>query len=137
AAFATWFSAARAHLLGIQGLPLNPLVLHNGLHADYLAVYIALGFSESSYGLPSGLPPGQWRDVWWNILAMADGDTAVSDLESLNFNYTPEEGETKAHTYHWVHTMQALGIPELGKGGFTANYPAATAFTRNGVTTYV
>jgi endoglucanase Acf2 len=53
--FATWFSAAYAHILGIQGLPLNPLVMHIGQHADYLKDYVELGLSESSNGKPSGL----------------------------------------------------------------------------------
>lgn len=137
AVFSTWFSAARAHILGIQGLPLNPLVLHIGLHTDYMIDYIALGLSESANALPSGLPQGQWRDVWWNILAMVDGDAAVDDMENLGFDYAPEEGETKAHTYHWVHTMSVLGAPQLGKQELTADYPAAAAFSKNGSLSYI
>src|SRR5690606_29007677 len=67
--FATWFSGAYAHILGIQGLPLNGLVFHIGQHADYLADYFDVGMSgpdlngapETSNGKPSGLQPGLWR----------------------------------------------------------------------------
>ncbi|SFD14151.1 Endoglucanase Acf2 [Microbulbifer thermotolerans] len=136
--FATWFSGAYAHILGIQGLPLSPLVLHIGQHPDYLADYVALGMSgESSNGKPSGLPEGHWRDVWWNIWAMTDGTAAVADFNTVNFNYTPEAGETKAHTYHWIHTYKALGQLASGDGVLSADYPAALVFDNNGQKTYL
>jgi endo-1,3(4)-beta-glucanase len=136
--FSTWFSGAYAHILGIQGLPLSPLVLHIGQHADYLNNYVALGLSESSNGKPSGLPNGQWRDVWWNIWAMTNGQAAVDDMLGYGLNnLIPEEGETKAHTYQWVYTMKQLGHLATGTGALTANHPAAVAFNKNGTLTYI
>ncbi|RZA09053.1 MAG: glucan 1,3-beta-glucanase [Moraxellaceae bacterium] len=135
--FGTWFSGAYAHILGIQGLPLSPLVLHIGQHADYLSNYVTLGMTESSNGKPSGLPNGQWRDVWWNIWAMTNGQAAVNDMASYGFNYTPEEGETKAHTYQWVYTLKQLGALATGTGALTANSPSAVAFDKAGVKTYL
>jgi endo-1,3(4)-beta-glucanase len=136
--FSTWFSGAYAHILGIQGLPLSPLVLHIGQHADYLDDYFALGMQgESNNGKPSGLPNDHWRDVWWNIWAMTDGQAAVNDLLSYGFNYPPEQGETKAHTYHWVYTFKQLGHLATGTGSLTANHPAAVAFIKNGSKTYL
>ncbi|WKT60097.1 glycosyl hydrolase [Microbulbifer thermotolerans] len=136
--FSTWFSGAYAHILGIQGLPLSPLVLHIGQHPDYLADYVTLGMSgESSNGKPSGLPEGYWRDIWWNIWSMTDGDAAVADFNTVNFNYTPEAGETKAHTYHWIHTYKALGHLASGDGVLSADYPAALVFDNNGQKTYL
>jgi endo-1,3(4)-beta-glucanase len=132
ATFSTWFSSAYAHILGIQGLPLNPLVLHLGQNTDYLADYTKLGLSESSNGLPSGLSDGQWRDVWWNILALSNPQLAVDDYRSVNFNYTPEAGETKAHTYQWIHALNSLGHLVSPKDGLTADSPAAIAFERMG-----
>jgi endo-1,3(4)-beta-glucanase len=136
--FSTWFSGAYAHILGIQGLPLSPLVLHIGQHADYLNNYVSLGLSESSNGKPSGLPNGQWRDVWWNIWSMTNGQAAVDDMLAYGMNnLTPEEGETKAHTYHWVYTLKQLGHLATGTGALTANHPAAVAFNKNGILTYI
>ena len=43
AVFSTWFSAAFAHILGIQGLPTNSLILHVGQYADYMVDYVTLG----------------------------------------------------------------------------------------------
>ncbi len=136
AVFSTWFSAAYAHILGIQGLPINPLTLHVGLHADYMEDYVTLGLTESSNGKPSGLIADQWRDIWWNLWAMTNADAAIADYNSMS-SYTPEAGETKAHTYHWLHTFSNLGHLKTGTGALTADYPAALAFDNNGVISYV
>jgi endoglucanase Acf2 len=135
-AFATWFSPAVAHILGIQGLPSNPLILHVGQYADYLVDYVTLGLSESPNTRPSGLPDDQWRDLWWNLWAMTDADASIADYDTVA-DYVPEAGETKAHTYHWIHTFRSLGHMVTGTGTLTADYPAALAFDNNGVTSYV
>ena len=136
-AFSTWFSPAFAHILGIQGLPSNPLIMHVGLYADYLDDYVALGLEESSNGKPSGLPADQWTDLWWNLWSMTDADSAIADYEAT-LNYQPEAGEAPAHTFHWIYTMRALGELQTGTGAITASHPAAMVFeTAAGVTSYV
>ncbi len=135
-AFSTWFSGAYAHILGIQGLPINPLILHVGLHADYMQDYVELGLTESSNGKPSGLIEDQWRDIWWNLWAMTDADAAITDYKSMS-NYNTEAGESKAHTYHWIYTLQELGQLTSDANAITANYPSAIAFSNDGVITYV
>jgi endoglucanase Acf2 len=136
AVFSTWFSGAFAHILGIQGLPSNALILHVGQYADYMLDYVTLGLSESSNIKPSGLPDDQWRDLWWNLWAMTDAAASISDYDTVA-DYVPEAGETKAHTYHWIHTFRRLGHLLTGTGALTADYPAALAFDNNGVTSYV
>ena len=98
--------------------------------------YVTLGLSESSNGKPSGLVDDQWRDIWWNLWAMTNADLAINDYESVS-SYDAEAGETKAHTYHWLHTFSKLGHLKTGTGALTANHPAALAFEKNGVTSYV
>jgi endoglucanase Acf2 len=83
AVFSTWFSGAFAHILGIQGLPSNPLMLHVSQYADYMADYVALGLSESSNIRPSGLPADQWRDLWWNLWAMINADASIADYNTV------------------------------------------------------
>ncbi len=136
AVFSTWFSGAFAHILGIQGLPSNPLIMHVGLHSDYMRDYVSLGLSESSNGKPSGLPNDQWRDLWWNLWALADANAALADYETMP-NYTPEQGESLAHTYHWLHNMNTLGQLKTGLGDITADYPGAMVFDNQGVKRYV
>ena len=67
---------------------------------------------------------------------MTDADAAIADYNTVG-NYTAEAGESKAHTYHWIHTFAALGAVATGTGELTADHPAAVAFTKNGTTTYV
>jgi endoglucanase Acf2 len=135
--FATWFSGAYAHILGIQGLPSSPLIFHVSQYSDYMADYVALGLTESSNGKPSGLIDDQWRDLWWNLWAMTDADAAIADYNSVGQNYAAEAGESKAHTYHWIHTFSALGQLKTGTGELTSNNPAALAFDKNGKRSYV
>jgi len=135
AVFSTWFSPLYAHILGIQGLPTNPLTAHIAQYPAYLHDYINVGLSESNNGRPSGLGEDQWRDIWWNIMAMSDADAAIQDYQSMP-SYTPEFGESKAHTYHWLHTWKALGHLYSGNGDITADSPAAMVFDKNGEKTY-
>ena len=135
--FATWFSGAYAHILGIQGLPSSPLIFHVSQYSDYMTDYVALGLTESSNGKPSGLVDDQWRDLWWNLWAMADADAAIADYNTVGPSYAAEAGESKAHTYHWIHTFSALGQLKTGTGELTSNNPAAVAFDKNGTRTYV
>lgn len=137
AVFSTWFSPAYAHILGIQGLPANPLTLHVGLHADYMADYVTLGLTESSNGKPSGLADGEWRDIWWSLWAMVDADAALADYATVGSSYEVEDGETRAHTYHWLHAFDGLGHLATGTGALTADHPAAMAFDKGDVRTYV
>ena len=48
----------------------------------------------------------------------------------LLFYVNTSAGESKAHTYHWIHTLNALGHVQTGTGDLTANYPAAMAFKK-------
>jgi endoglucanase Acf2 len=134
--FATWFSPAYAHILGIQGLPSSPLIFHVGIHPEYMEDYVDLGLTESSNGKPSGLVNDMWRDLWWNLWAMSDADAAIADYNSVS-SYQPEQGESKAHTYHWIHTFAALGHLATGTGSLTSDHPAALAFDKDGERTYV
>ncbi len=134
--FATWFSPAFAHILGIQGLPTNPLNLHIGQYAEYMADYVELGLTESGNGKPSGLVDDMWRDIWWNLWAMTDADAAIADYNSMPA-YDAEFGESKAHTYHWIHAWEQLGHLLTGTGAVTSNDPTAVAFDKNGVITYL
>ena len=135
--FSTWFSPAYAHILGIQGLPSNPLIFHVSQYKDYMEDYVTLGLSESSNGKPSGLSEDQWRDLWWNLWAMVDPENAIADYETMAPNYNTEAGESKAHTYHWLHTFNALGHIQTGTGDLTADHPAAVAFKKNNEINYV
>ena len=132
--FSTWFSPEYAHILGIQGLPSNPLIMHVSQYKDYMMDYIDLGIGVNKN--PSDLGDDLWRDLWWNLIAMVDPERALADYNTVS-TYEAEAGESKAHTYHWLHTMNALGHIQTGTGNLTSNYPAAMAFEKNGVINYL
>jgi hypothetical protein len=67
---------------------------------------------------------------------MTDANSAIADYDSVN-SYNAEAGETKAHIYHWLKTFEKLGHLKTGTGALTADYPAAMAFEKNDVMTYV
>jgi len=134
--FSTWFSPLVAHILGIQGLPSNTLTMHVGLYVDYMRDYVELGLSESPNGKPSGLGDEEWRDLWWNLWALVDPEASVADYETTT-QYVPEAGETKAHTYHWLYTLKALGQQITISEGVTADYPSAMTFEKEDLRQYV
>ena len=51
----------------------------------------------------------QWNDIIWQYLALSDPGQAVAKFGSGN--YTPEEGATKAFTYHWLHNLIFIDAP--------------------------
>ena len=74
-----------------------------------------------------------WQDIIWQFLALGDGDAALANLRA-NRGYTPEEGESRAHTFHWIRNLAALGNVDTT---VTANHPLAKVFSKNGARTYV
>ena len=68
---------------------------------------------------------------------MVDPENAIADYETMAPNYNTEAGESKAHTYHWLHTFNALGHIQTGTGDLTADHPAAVAFKKNNEINYV
>jgi hypothetical protein len=67
---------------------------------------------------------------------MTDADAAIADYNSVS-SYQPEQGESKAHTYHWINTFKALGHLAMGTGALTSDDPSSVAFDKNGTRTYV
>ena len=126
-AYATWFSADPAKIQGINQLPITGSHLYLG---DYPA-YNKINYDEMVKN--SGGEPTEWQDVLWEFLALGDGDLALSKFKA-NSNFTSEEGESKAHTFHWIDNLATLGNVDAS---LTANSPLAAAFTKNGQKTYV
>ncbi|MEV6595733.1 glycosyl hydrolase [Actinoplanes sp. NPDC051346] len=126
-AYATWFSADHAMIVGINMLPMTGGQLYLG---DYPA---AVRNTYAELVRNNGGEPTVWRDMLWQYLALGDPDAALAKFRA-NSTYTSEEGESKAHTFHWIRNLAALGQVDTG---VTANHPLAKVFTKNGARTYV
>ncbi|MFG2103987.1 glycosyl hydrolase [Micromonospora echinaurantiaca] len=126
-AYATWFSAEPEMIQGINLLPVTGGHLYLGHHPAYVrANYAELVRNNNG-------PPTVWQDILWQFQALGDGDAALANLRA-NPGYPPEEGESRAHTFHWIRNLAALGTVDTS---IRADHPLAAVFTRNGARTYV
>ena len=126
-AYATWFTADPEKIQGINQLPITGSHLYLGLHPAYNKI----NYDEVVRN--RGGEPTAWQDILWEFLALGDPDLALSKFKA-NPNFTSEEGESKAHTFHWIRNLAALGNVDAG---ITADNPLAAVFTKNGQRSYV
>ncbi|PTA66507.1 glycosyl hydrolase [Deinococcus arcticus] len=120
-AYSTWFSAEREAIQGINFLPITAGSLYLGRNPGYL---------KTNYDF-LGREPTMWRDIFWQVYSMYDAAGALNKFGSGN--YTPEEGETKAHTYQFLHSLNAMGQVDTT---VTANTPHYAVFKKGNTRTY-
>ncbi|QHT55266.1 hypothetical protein GXP71_03630 [Cellulomonas sp. H30R-01] len=126
-AYATWFSGEAEMIQGINTLPITGGHLYLGLRPDD----VRANYAELVRA--NGGPPTVWQDILWSYLALGDGPAALRELQA-NPGYTVEEGESRAHTYHWVANLAALGTLDAT---VRADHPLAAVFRGAGGRTYV
>ncbi|MCW2811035.1 MAG: Endo,3(4)-beta-glucanase, partial [Friedmanniella sp.] len=114
----------------IQGINQLP-VTGNHFYLGYDPAYVKVNYNEMERN--AGGPPKYWQDIVWEFLALGDGDAALAKFKA-NPGFTSEEGETKAHTFHWIDNLAALGTVDTS---ITANHPLSMVFTKAGKRTYV
>ncbi|WP_240135537.1 glycosyl hydrolase [Streptomyces sp. MUM 178J] len=127
AAYATWWTANPEEIHGINVLPVTGGSLHLGGEKAAIRRNIAEMEREN------GGPAVEWRDILWEFQSFADPHLAKSKWDAGNASYTPERGESKAHTYHWISTLDTLGAPDTG---VTGSIPTSAVFTKGTVRTY-
>ncbi|KAB1948569.1 hypothetical protein F8271_02230 [Micromonospora sp. ALFpr18c] len=126
-AYATWFSGEPEMIQGINLLPVTGGHLYLGNNP----AYVRTNYAELVRN--NGGQPTVWQDILWQFQALGDGDAALANLRA-NPGYTPEEGESRAHTFHWIRNLAALGTVDTT---VTGNHPLSAVFARNGARTYV
>ncbi|MER6675026.1 glycosyl hydrolase [Streptomyces sp. NPDC000983] len=127
AAYATWWTANPEEIHGINVLPVTGGSLHLG--GEKAAIRRNLAEMERE----NGGPAVEWRDLLWEFQSFADPATAKSKWDAGNGSYTPEDGESKAHTYHWITTLDTLGAPDPS---VTGDIPTSAVFTKGTTRTY-
>jgi endoglucanase Acf2 len=138
-----WGPRSIEEIHGINFLPITGGSLYLGRRPDYVTRNYNELISNNNGSLdtanaarPSPLPAGTaedtWQDIIWSFQAFADPQAAVNKFGSGN--YEPEWGETKAHTYHWLHNLKVMGQLDTG---ITGNSPLSAVFNKNGTRTYV
>lgn len=125
--YSTWFSAAPEMIQGINMLPITGGHFYLGNDP----AYVKANYNEVVTN--KGGPPTVWQDILWEFLALGDGDQALQNFRA-NSTFASEEGESKAHTFHWIRNLAALGTVDPT---VTANHPLAKVFKKGTARTYV
>lgn len=127
-AHGTWFGADPEFIHGINILPLTAGSFYLATQPDYILQNYNRVVAER------GSQPITWKDIFWQYLAMSDADQAISYYEG-DPNYTPFDGESRAHTYHWLYNFRELGQLDTT---VTADIPTYAVFVDgSGDKTYV
>ncbi|MEV8311779.1 glycosyl hydrolase [Streptomyces flavidovirens] len=126
-AYATWWTANPEEIHGINVLPVTGGSLHLG--GEKTAIRRNLTEMERE----NGGPAVEWRDILWEFQSLADPAAAKAKWDAGHAAYTPEQGESKAHTYHWISTLDTLGAPDATVSG---DIPTSAVFTKGTVRTY-
>jgi endoglucanase Acf2 len=125
-AHATWFGDTPEYIYGINFLPFTGASLYLGHRPEYVRdLYDQIVYEN-------GGVENDWVDIIWSYQALYDPAAALAKFGSGN--YTVFAGESKAHTYHWLHNLNALGHVD---SSITADIPTCAVFNKNGTRTYV
>jgi endoglucanase Acf2 len=101
----TWFGANPEFIHGINILPVNGGSLYLGHHPGHVLANYAEIVSER------GGQPIIWQDLLWEYLALADPNLALSHYFA-DSDYEPFDGESRAHTLHWLFNLKKMGRVE-------------------------
>jgi endoglucanase Acf2 len=124
----TWFGNDPEFIHGINLLPVHAGSFYHAKNRDYIITNYNNVVEER------GSQPIHWKDVFWQYLAMADADLAISYYEA-DQNYDPFDGESRAHTMHWLYNMKTLGHFSTE---ITADVPVYSVFVNEqSDTTYI
>ena len=126
-AYATWWTADPAQIHGINFLPITPASLYLGHNRQGMLDNWSLLLSQT------GGNPTTWQSINWSALATANPTQAVN-LLNANPNYQVEDGDSRARTYQWIHTLNLFGPVNAA---ISANVPHYAVFEKAGIRTYV
>ncbi|WP_405566085.1 glycosyl hydrolase [Polaribacter sp. Asnod6-C07] len=128
----TFWTSDIAASYGIELYPIHGGSFYLGHNQEY-AQKLWTEISQNTGILSKEDNDNLWHDTYWKYLSMSNPQEAVN-----LYNAYPERnlkfGISDAQTYHWLHSVNALGVVDVS---ITADYPIASAFKQNGENTYV
>lgn len=83
--------------------------------------------------LSNEVQPNLWYDAWARFYSMVNPQKALEFYNGCT-QFDNKFGDSKAHTYHWIHALALYGKPDQT---VTASSPFACVFDNNGARTYV
>ena len=145
----TWWTEDPVQTHGINMLPITGASFYLGKDPDFVQQNFDAIWTE--YALWDGgtedkeLMRDRWQDILSQYLAFADPNAALDHWKDTNISDDPvngvdpaigiEFGDSRAHTYHHIKTLQLFGQPD-----FTVRpigHTLGTVFNKNGEKTYV
>lgn len=124
---ATWFGGDPEFVHGINLLPITSGSLYLGRHPEHVVNNYNEVVAER------GGQPNKWKDIFWQYLALADANQALT-YYLADPDYEAFDGESKAHTMHWLYNMKRMGQVDTS---VTANIPTYAVFKKSDANTYV
>lgn len=128
-AFATWFSGDIDCIHGINWLPFTPASLYMGRFPDYVKKNHDRIVEKRAAGKNYN---NGWGDLVVMFNALSDPAASSGYMEKIP-DCSLEGGNTHAFMYHWIETLNALGINDAS---VVADHPFTNVFKKNGVKTY-
>ncbi|MBX9852175.1 MAG: T9SS type A sorting domain-containing protein [Cytophagaceae bacterium] len=124
----SWSGVHPEYVHGIQFLPFSGASLYLGLDPSY----VTANYNEMVAN--NGGPETDWEDIFWNFQALANSAASKAKFAANAGTYIPMTGETKAHTYHWIHNLDSMGFVDAT---VTADIPTYSVFYKTGCKHYV
>ncbi len=120
----TWWTDEPRQIKGINLLPMAPFSLYLGRDPAYVKrnvgslpqdtkTYLARGKNYNEF------PKDGWQDIFAKYLALADPAAALAQWDRYG---SVELGETRAHTLHWMLSLNDMGTPDFSVTADTALY---------------
>jgi len=128
-AFATWFSGEIDHIHGINWLPFTPASIYMGRHPEYVRKNHDRVIAKRKHGRDYNKG---WGDLLLMFGALADPASAAKYIDT-NPDGIVEAGNTRAFMYHWIQTLNELG---LNDASVTADHPFVNVYNKGGKRTY-
>lgn len=117
---------------GIQVYPVHAGSFYLVHDTDYAKKFWNAMCKETAI-LSSAQNDNIWYDAWTRFYSMIDPAGALEFYGKCN-QYGKKFGDSQAHTYQWVHSLNEYGRPDQT---VTATSPFACVFVKDGVKTYV
>lgn len=128
----TFWTSDIAASYGIELYPIHGGSLYLGHNQTY-AQNLWTEMAANTGIMTNQENPNLWHDTYWKFLSLTDAQAAI-DLYDSYPDRNLKFGISDAQTYHWLHAMNALGVPDAS---ITSDHPIAVAFNDGGNITYV
>ena len=128
----TFWTGDIAAMYGIEMFPMTASHLYLGHNKTY-ASSLWTDMTAKTGVLTKTPNDNLWFETYWSFLAFTNPAEAVKLYDSYP-NYKIKNGNTDAHTYHWLHAFNGMGTLDAT---ITASHPISAVFNKGGDKTYV